>query len=293
MAIRASIPMQFGSKTEEDFSLSTIRGSKAYLCTAHWHDCFELLLVQKGSFTVHLADEVIVLAVGDTMVIPPHMLHSTENVGGTPYEVVVFGYTEEVISTPELSIGNLKYLLPFRCTRPIGDWCIRAGTDDTIRTRLSETVRVVEETTASTRPLLVRSAILLLHASLYTHYLPAAGSMENESYIAQVEQYIAAHLSEEISPYTVADELHISYSHLARLVKRHFGFSTGELVCRMRMNVAEEWMAADPSRPITDIAMRLGFGSTSYFIRQFTRLRGCPPGAYRRMLADKGDKPAG
>ena len=29
MAIRASIPMQFGSKTEEDFSLSTIRGSKA------------------------------------------------------------------------------------------------------------------------------------------------------------------------------------------------------------------------------------------------------------------------
>ena len=292
MAIRASIPMQFGGKTEEDYSLSIAYGTEKYYFEAHWHDCFEILLVQKGTFTVHLADEVIELAAGDTMVIPPHMLHSTENAGGTPYEVVVFGYTEEVIATPELSLANLKYLLPFRCTRPIGDWCIRAGTDDEIRERLLETVRAVQNG-VSPRPLMVRSAILALHAALYTHYLPGTGSTDNAAYISEVERYIEAHLSEDISPYTIAYELHVSYSHLARLVKHHFGFSIGELICRMRMNVAEEWMAADPSRPITDIAMRLGFGSTSYFIRQFTRLRGCPPGAYRRMLADKGDKPAG
>ena len=291
MAIRASIPMQFGGKTEEDYSLSIAYGTDSYYFGTHWHDCFEILLVRNGTFTVHLANDWIELAVGDIMVIPPHMLHSTENAGGSPYEVIVFGYTEEVISTPELSLANLKYLLPFRCTRPIGDWCIRADTDNDIQARLLETVRATQESSVD-RVLRVRSAILLLHAALYNHYLPGTGSTESMAYILEVERYIEAHLSEDISPYTIADTLHVSYSHLARLVKHRFGFSIGELICRMRMNAAEEWMAADPSCSVTEIAMRLGFGSTSYFIRQFTRLRGCPPGTYRRMLAEGGDKPA-
>ena len=284
MAIRASIPMQFGGKIQEDYSLSIPKGDAGYYFGTHWHDCFEILHVRDGSFIVHLAEETLKLSVGDVMVIPPHMLHSTENPPGAPYEVVVFGYTEEVIATPELSFANLKYLLPFRCTRPIREWCICAGRDDTVRDRLAEVVQSIAEV-PSPHPLLVRSAILRLHAALYAHYLPGTALTENAAYIAEVERYIEEHLSGDISPYAIADALHVSYSHLARIVKHHFGFSIGELICRMRINVAEQWMAADPSRSVTDIAMQLGFGSTGYFIRQFTRLRGCPPGAFRRMLA--------
>ena len=44
MAIRASIPMQFGGKTEEDYSLSIAYGTDSYYFGTHWHDCFEILL---------------------------------------------------------------------------------------------------------------------------------------------------------------------------------------------------------------------------------------------------------
>ena len=53
----------------------------------------------------------------------------------------------------------------------------------------------------------------------------------------------------------------------------------------MRVNYAEELMMEHPELPVTEIAMRLSFSSTSYFIRRFEELRGCTPGKFRKMLA--------
>ena len=123
MAIRSSVPMTFGEKAQEDFSVSHLQGEAAYRCGAHWHDCFELILVQKGIFTVILDGVPVELAAGDLAVIPPHLLHATAGEVGA-YDVLVLGYTEELIYSPEISIANLKFLLPFRWARPAEQWRI-------------------------------------------------------------------------------------------------------------------------------------------------------------------------
>lgn len=281
MAIRSSIPMTFGEKAQEDFSVSHLQGEAAYRCGAHWHDCFELILVQKGTFTVILDGVPVGLAAGDLAVIPPHMLHATAGEAGA-YDVLVLGYTEELIYSPEISIANLKFLLPFRWARPAEQW--RIPDPGGLRKRFLDAAAAASKS-AFHQSLIARSAILLLHAELYAYYMHDGAPEEKTEYSLAVERYIEEHITEDISPYAVAEALHISYSHLARLIKGDFGFPLGELICRMRVNYAEELMMEHPELPVTEIAMRLGFSSTSYFIRRFEELRGCTPGKFRKMLA--------
>lgn len=230
MAIRSSIPMTFGEKAQEDFSVSHLQGEAAYRCSAHWHDCFELILVQKGTFTVILDGVPVGLAAGDLAVIPPHMLHATAGEAGA-YDVLVLGYTEELIYSPEISIANLKFLLPFRWARPAEQW--RIPDPGGLRKRFLDAAAAASKS-AFHQSLIARSAILLLHAELYAYYMHDGAPEEKTEYSLAVERYIKEHITEDISPYAVAEALHISYSHLARLIKGDFGFPLGELICHLR-----------------------------------------------------------
>ncbi|MBE6695421.1 MAG: helix-turn-helix domain-containing protein [Ruminococcaceae bacterium] len=283
--MKSSIPMTFGEKTQSDFSFTRIAGEKAYSCREHWHDCFEIISVKEGNFIIHLDGEKYILSCGDIAIIPPRVLHSTAS-DESYREVYIFGYTENLIYSPDISIFNMKYLAPFRYGGKARHRVLHSEDGNTDKLcRLLEEVSIAYEREDFGRELSIRSKILDIHALICAFYLDSKVSSPLVSgYLTKAQIYIELHIEEDISPYDIADAIHTSYSHLARLTHNAYGFSLSELILRMKLNYAERLMTDSPEASITYVSQRSGFGSASYFTRCFRRVRGITPRAFRTMM---------
>jgi AraC family transcriptional regulator len=70
-------------------------------------------------------------------------------------------------------------------------------------------------------------------------------------------------------------------THLARAFRAHYGCTVGEFVRAQRIEDAKQHLRT--SRPLSEIALDLGFSDQSHFTRTFRRITGMTPAAYRRQ----------
>lgn len=85
-------------------------------------------------------------------------------------------------------------------------------------------------------------------------------------------------------PVTVADLVRYSGrtpEHVARSFRKHLGVTPSGAINRARLDRAA-LLLRHTNRSILDICYGLGYSSPSYFHRLFRRVRGVPPGRYRR-----------
>ena len=101
-------------------------------------------------------------------------------------------------------------------------------------------------------------------------------------YITKAKEYITEHLDEEITTGIIADELHISTTHLSRLFRQQTGFSPYDYVIAERINKAKEYLLTT-DKSITDIAYLTGFNSQANFIYCFKNHEGISPGRFRKL----------
>jgi AraC-like DNA-binding protein len=72
----------------------------------------------------------------------------------------------------------------------------------------------------------------------------------------------------------------MSESRVLRVFKRHFGCSPFQYINRLRLEAAEDALI-QTDKPITDIALDLGFNDSNYFARSFRKHLGTSPREYR------------
>lgn len=277
--------MTFGEKTQQDFSFSETYESCRYRCDAHWHDCFEILYVRSSSLSVILSDKAVYLSEGDVLVIPPRTIHGTLGENGIT-DFWCFGYTEKLIYSTDISFVNMKYISPFYSISAVRELLLRKGSTSSERfvKLLQEAMQLYNED-SFTRELVIRAKILEIHALIFSLYFENEKNLRiaNE-YLLKTQSYIEAHISEDVSPYDIAEALHISYSHLARVIRESCGYSIGELIIRIKLNYAEILMNEAHRAKITEVADSVGFSSASYFAKCFRRVKGVTPHRYREML---------
>ena len=287
MAISGNINLCFGRKDQDDFDLTFQQcdDSRESFYQNHWHDCFEIIYVLSGKYHVTIGEREFQLGDGDIAVIPPLTIHSTRSGIGEYYDSIVYGYTESVIYTPDLSISNLKYLAPFRKLRPYDEYILRG--DGSMVVQLRSLIKQGADIFISRdalRAINMRANILSVHATLYSIYGFASESSRSSSYLVEAQEYIEKQLPSDISPYEIAREIHISYSHLARMVRAEMGMTVSELITSMRINLAEQIFLNNPGISVTECALAAGFSDSSYFIKQFRRHKGMSPKSLLKML---------
>ena len=92
---------------------------------------------------------------------------------------------------------------------------------------------------------------------------------------------------EPIDLETTAREARLSPFHFLRLFSAVLGVTPHQYLVRSRLKRAAR-LLAEPERSITDIALDVGFGDLSNFVRTFHRAAGVSPRAFRR--AARGDR---
>ncbi len=102
--------------------------------------------------------------------------------------------------------------------------------------------------------------------------------------INRVIDYIADHPEKELSVEELATLSCFSHYHFHRIFKALVGESVGTYQRRIRVEKSAYMLRFNPSRSITDIALSLGFNSSSAFTRAFKRHFGHSPSQERKSV---------
>jgi len=110
---------------------------------------------------------------------------------------------------------------------------------------------------------------------------PQKASARDHRRAVEAALWIDAHAHESIDLCTVASRVDLSPFHFLRLFKKIVGVSPHQYLVRARLRRAARALAAD-TRPITDLALDVGFADLSNFVRTFHRAAGVSPRDFRR-----------
>ncbi|BFH13817.1 AraC family transcriptional regulator [Paenibacillus melissococcoides] len=99
---------------------------------------------------------------------------------------------------------------------------------------------------------------------------------DTERWVREVHEFIASHLSDDLSLVRIAEKVHMNPSYLSRYYKQVTGRNLSEYFSDARLEAAKRWMVEDRLK-FHEIAFRLGFNSPSYFTTFFKKLTGQTP----------------
>lgn len=108
---------------------------------------------------------------------------------------------------------------------------------------------------------------------------PAVGRDRRRA--VEAAMWIAAHSHEDIDLDRAASEVALSPFHFLRLFSRVLGVTPHQYLVRSRLRHAAQ-LLADSDRPVTDVALDVGFADLSNFVRTFHRAAGLSPRGFRQ-----------
>ena len=108
---------------------------------------------------------------------------------------------------------------------------------------------------------------------------------QSENYTHQAREYILNHLSRTFTRQDIADHVHLSQNHLARLFRQELGMSISDYILQERMKLAFEYLT-NTTLPVYEVALRVGYENYSYFLTLFRRVAGMTPSQYREKYAE-------
>ncbi|MDE6111608.1 MAG: AraC family transcriptional regulator [Eubacterium sp.] len=112
--------------------------------------------------------------------------------------------------------------------------------------------------------------------------IKSKGKNNYEDNMQEVKDFITDNLNENLSVQKLADCVHMSASHFARVFKQQTGFSPYDFVLIARLNRAKDYLQKT-DMSISQIAYNTGFNSESNFIYFFTKNTGLSPNKFRKL----------
>jgi len=100
--------------------------------------------------------------------------------------------------------------------------------------------------------------------------------------------WIDAHSQHDIGLDGAAAETGLSSFHFLRLFSQVLGVTPHQYLVRSRLRRAARLLAEDDGRPVTEVALDVGFADLSNFVRTFHRAAGVSPSGFRK--AARGDR---
>lgn len=102
-------------------------------------------------------------------------------------------------------------------------------------------------------------------------------------YYQKIIEYIDENYTQDISIDSAAQVIGISPSYIFKILSEHSRLSFTEYTTKKRMEKACELLHQNCK--VQDIAPRIGYSSTTYFIHVFKKYMGCTPSEYKRINA--------
>jgi two-component system, response regulator YesN len=105
-----------------------------------------------------------------------------------------------------------------------------------------------------------------------------------QSAVEEVIRYIHEHMDLIIKRDELAELVHLSTDHLARIFKAETGYSLNDFIVKEKMGVAKN-LIHTTNLPISIISLKVGYDNFSYFSQTYKKVVGIPPTEERKNAA--------
>lgn len=248
--------------------------SHAKCVPLHWHERFEILIIDKGSMRALIAGEEIIAKAGDIIIVNPGCTHEAVATENIKYRALMF----ELISQFAQDKTARRLLRPFINNTSVFMPLI----NDTDALEIINNIFKVTEEKRNGFPLMQLGLVYQLLSILFekhqdTRYIrPLA-----EGRLRQVIEYIAEHYCEDITSSNISEKFGYDPSYFCRLFKSVIGVRPTEYIRVLRLEKARR-MLVNNDINISKIALECGFSDVNYFTRCFRKHYGLTASEYRK-----------
>lgn len=114
----------------------------------------------------------------------------------------------------------------------------------------------------------------------------SAGTRRPSDLVNYATEHVERHLASDLALEKVARHFRVSPEHLTRSFQRHLGVPFHRYVISQRIAAAKRMLEQEPDVSLTEIALSLGFSSSSAFSRCFRQFTHRSPSEHRLLASD-------
>jgi AraC-like DNA-binding protein/quercetin dioxygenase-like cupin family protein len=274
---------------EEGFAFRQRRAA-GFDCPWHVHPEYELILVLQSDGYRIVGDSIAPLSAGDMVFVGPGLPHiwQNESVAGEPRPVhaLLIQFERGFLGDGLLRLPALEPIRRF-LDRSARGLHIVGATRDHISTLMAEMI----DLKGLERVLQFLKIFGVLAASEDCHPIasPTFASdthLYDQERMNQVFQFLNKNISQTIRLPDVARIANMSEGAFSRFFRLHTGKTFPEFLNELRVGRACRFLVED-DKNVTEVGYECGFTNLSNFNRQFLKLKGLSPSAFRRQMQRK------
>ena len=257
----------------------------------HYHDYIEILYTYGGSYNIWLDGKYYEFGKGDLVVINSqevHCINSLEDCEGAGY--LCLRFTPEIL-TDNSQIFTYKFVMPFLTNHKPPQKVFRENEIE--KTPLPELMSEIYNEYSKqeyAHELAIYSDICKIFVWILRYWKSEGLESDNKinvdlsKKLQNVMDYISKNYSNPISAQDMAKLSNMSYSYFSRSFKTFTNRSFSEHLNFLRITEAEKLLLTTDMN-ITEIAMQVGFSTSSYFIRQFKLYKNRSPKQFKNAFS--------
>ncbi|MDO5603515.1 MAG: AraC family transcriptional regulator [Oscillospiraceae bacterium] len=242
----------------------------------HHHDYYEIYLFLTGKITYLIEGKQYELQAGDCMMLAPGILHEPVFTGQlkkgsqNQYERYILRMDKQFLDAVDTSSLKLKDIFEHETVR------LQEGNLKLLRqlfTLLLQYESLTGFGAGEMKAGCARQILILLCRGIQREsFLDCTAS---NPLIDRVLQYIAAHLTQDLSEERLAEIFFVNKFYLLREFKKHTGTTPYHYIMKKRLILAEELILQ--GRQVKDLYSECGFSDYSNFFRCFKKEYGQTP----------------
>jgi len=261
----------------------------AHVVDSHWHTESEIFYCIEGEVLFQINDtESIPVRAGEALFIDGSDIHTGHARGdqGCSFCAMVFDFG--MLASAQYDALQEGMIVPFQERKATFPRLITSETDGALLQHIKDMIAL------SKQPPPGYEAAIKGHLYLMLHHAAASGRLVNRSRtdaadtsrterLKKVIVYIQNNYHRPIRIGELADLIPMSEGQFCRFFKSMTGQTPVDYMNSYRVRKAAE-LLRQPEHKISDIALDVGFGHISYFVRVFRRIMNCTPSEYRKNL---------
>jgi AraC-like DNA-binding protein len=280
--VHGDIPLQYNANMQEAYGPVT-------MVFAHIHNYIEIIYTISGKYQILLNNKDYCFESGDMVLINSNEIHNIISLSEGLNRYIVVKFEPEMLYTTSQSMFEMKYVMPF---------ILNESTHQKIfkKTEIENTIipeiihGLLQEFTNKKYgyELAIRANIYNLFLFILRwwneqHIDLNINQEVNKDLVQRLQlvfDYIENNYQNDITALDMATLCNLSYSYFSRLFTKIMKRSFREYLNYIRILNAEKLLTISELN-ITEIAMMVGFSSSSYFIQQFKHYKEISPKQYQ------------
>lgn len=286
------ITLDYLQSRQKDYQIGLLRSSTVDQ-QAHYHNYYQVCYVVSGELVHRQEGTAVTLGAGDAFIVPPGFIHSLHfyNDRTRMYSLAF----EETLFQPGFSkTGASRFLKSLET-----DDAVRLRVVlDTGRRRLMENLLeglVYQQEDAcppglSAAPSITAAVVYLLAQCYYgqpqnAHKLDGLTAYSGD--MLHCVEYIDRHYKESLPLRELSKKFGLSQSAFCAVFPQFVGMSLKKYIAQKRITEAQVLIRSHPDWPLNRVGAEVGYEDDSTFYRNFLRVAGVSPSAYRKMYTDR------